>query len=124
MTKQRKLILEIINSSSDHMTAEEIYTKAKQIERSIAIGTVYRNLGLMTEAGEIRRFPVPNEPDRFDKLTHPHDHLICQGCGALSDISVADLKGYLKEQTGIDIIAYDLNLRYICDECKRKEGVR
>lgn len=122
MTKHRKLILEIIKSSAGHMTADEIYTKAKQIQPSIAVGTVYRNLGLMTESGEIRRVIIPNAPDRFDKLTQPHDHLICQNCGALSDISVANLKGYLEKQTGIKIIGYDLNLRYFCDECRKKEG--
>jgi Fe2+ or Zn2+ uptake regulation protein len=122
LTKHRKLILEIIKSSAGHMTADEIYMKAKQIQPSIAVGTVYRNLGLMIESEEIRRVIIPNAPDRFDKFTQPHDHLICQNCGALSDISVTNLKDYLEKQTGIKIIGYDLNLRYICDVCIKKEG--
>lgn len=122
MTKQRKLILDIIKSSNGHMTAEEIYIKAKQTQPSIAIGTVYRNLGLMTQAEEIRRISIPNAPDRFDKFTGPHEHLICQNCGVLSDINVSDLKDYLQVQTGIEIISYELNLRYICNGCKGMEG--
>ncbi|MGI5911820.1 MAG: Fur family transcriptional regulator [Syntrophomonadaceae bacterium] len=119
-TKQRKLILEIIMTSSEHMTAEEIYIKAKEMLPSIAIGTVYRNLGLMAEAGEIRRIIIPNKPDRFDKSVHPHEHLICDYCGELTDISVNDLKGYLEKQTGIEILGYNLSLRYICNKCKEK----
>jgi Fe2+ or Zn2+ uptake regulation protein len=118
LTKQRKLILEIIMSSSGHMTAEEIYMEAKKFMPSIAIGTVYRNLGLMAEAGQIRRIIVPNAPDRFDKSLLPHEHLICQNCGELSDISISDLKDYLVKQTGIEILGYDLCLRYICNKCK------
>lgn len=122
MTKHRKLILEIIKSSTGHMTAEEIYMKAKQIQPSIAVGTVYRNLGLMSEAGQIRRVSMQNLPDRYDKSLLPHEHITCQKCRLLSDISVTNLKDYLEKQTGIKIIGYDLNLRYICDECIKKEG--
>ncbi len=124
MTKQRRLILDIILSSSmEHMTADEIYMNAKKIQPSIAIGTVYRNLGLMTEAGDIRRVAVPNGPDRFDKLLHPHEHIICQKCGKLSDISVSGLKDYLDKQTGIEILGYDLSLRYLCNDCKSGEVI-
>lgn len=109
-------------SSNEHLTAEEIFMKAKQIQPSIAIGTVYRNLALMTEAGEIRRVVMPNAPDRFDRSLLPHEHLICQNCGKVSDISVSDLKDYLEKQAGIEILGYDLSLRYICDKCKKEEG--
>jgi Fe2+ or Zn2+ uptake regulation protein len=102
------------------MTAEEIYLKAKQIQPSLSLGTVYRNLGLMTEAGEIRRIVIPNSPDIYDKFTHPHEHLICQRCREISDISVSNLNEYLKKQTGLEILGYDLNVRYICDKCKSK----
>ena len=59
MTKQRQLILDIINRSCSHPSAEEIYREAKQIMPSIALGTVYRNLGLMAKDGEIRRQMQP-----------------------------------------------------------------
>jgi Fe2+ or Zn2+ uptake regulation protein len=121
MAKYRDLILEIIKASSGHMTAEEIYLKAKQLQPSIAVGTVYRNLGLMAEAGEIRRIVIPDSPDIFDILTHPHEHLICQKCRDISDISVSSMIGYLQKQTGLEILGYDLNIRYICENCKKKK---
>ena len=106
----------------EHMTAEEIYIKAKQKQPSIAVGTVYRNLGLMTEAGQIRRISMQNAPDRYDKSLIPHEHIVCQECGTLADISVSNLQDYIEKQTGIKILGYDLNLKYICDECKNKRG--
>lgn len=120
-TKQRKLISDIIKSSKEHMTAEEIYMKAKKIMPYIAIGTVYRNLGLMAEAGEIRRITMLNAPDRFDRSVHPHEHAICQNCGELYDVSISNLKEQLEKQTGIEILGYALSLKYICDKCKKGE---
>ena len=104
------------------MTADEIYMKAKKVQPFIAVGTVYRNLALMEKDGEIRRIAIANVPDRFDKSTYLHEHLVCQKCGALSDIFLPDLQDYLVKQTGIQISGYDLNLKYICNECQ-KEGV-
>jgi Fe2+ or Zn2+ uptake regulation protein len=101
------------------MTAEEMYMKAKQTMPSIAIGTVYRNLGLMTKAGEIRRITIPNSPDRFDKSAQPHEHLICQKCGEVTDIFIPNSCEYLQQQTGIEIVGFDL--KYICEKCG-KEG--
>ncbi|QIB70283.1 transcriptional repressor [Aminipila butyrica] len=118
MGKHRNLIFEIIKDSSEHMTAEEIFMKAKKEQPSIAMGTVYRNLGLMTADGEIRRISMPDSPDRYDKSVSPHEHLICANCGKLSDVSVPDLKAYLAKQIDIEILAYELNLKYICNECK------
>lgn len=118
LSKNRKLIIDIIKSSAEHMTAGEIFIKARQKQPSIAVGTVYRNLGLMTKSGEIKRVVIPNMSDRFDKFTHSHEHIICQKCGALSDITVSNLKEYLEAQTGIEITGYELSLKNICDKCK------
>ena len=118
MTKQRRTILNVIKKSNEHMTAEEIYIKAKKEMPSIAIGTVYRNLGLMTDAGEIRRIPIPNSPDRYDKSTIPHEHLVCQKCGTVHDMFIEGLREFLQRQTGIEITGYDLNLKFICENCK------
>jgi Fe2+ or Zn2+ uptake regulation protein len=118
VSKYKALILEIIQSSSGHITAEEIFLIAKRLQPSIAIGTVYRNLGLMTIAGEIKRIVIPDSPDIFEIFTQQHEHLICQNCQKISDISVHNLKEYLKKQTGLEITGFDLNLRYICNTCK------
>lgn len=118
MTRQRELILNIIQSSDTHPTAEEIFTKAKKVMPSIAYGTVYRNLSLMLDAGEIRLVEVSDGSNRYDKNTTPHDHVICPVCGVVSDIFWGDLTPFFREKSGLDIVSYELNLRAVCDKCK------
>ena len=118
MTKQRQLIYEIICGSDGHMTAEQIYLAAKQRMPSIAMGTVYRNLGLMVDAGEIRRVVISGEPDRFDRTLTPHHHMICAQCGRVTDVALTDIHAYLEQQTGVSVVAYDLSIRYICPGCR------
>ena len=102
------------------MTAEEIYLKAKQKMPTIAIGTVYRNLGVMVDAGQIRRITIPDSPDRYDRSTKPHEHLFCMKCGEVHDVFITGLKDYLERQAGIEITGYNLNLKYICEKCKEE----
>lgn len=118
MTRQRELILNIIQSSDNHPTAEDIFRAAKKVMPSIAYGTVYRNLSLMLDAGEIRLVEVTDASNRYDKNTAPHDHVICPVCGAVSDVFWGDLTPLFKEKSGLDIISYELNLRALCENCR------
>ena len=63
MTQQRRVILQVIQDSSEHMTAEEIFMLARQQLPKLALGTVYRNLGLMVESGEILLITIPEQPN-------------------------------------------------------------
>ncbi len=118
MTEQRRLITEIIQTTDGHMSAEEIHLAARAQMPCIAIGTVYRNLGLMEQAGEIRRIPVPDAPDRYDRNTHLHDHLFCRSCGKLHDICLSDLLGLMNGMTEMQIDSYELALYGICKHCQ------
>ena len=64
MTRQRQLILEIIDAARNHPTAQEIFQKARGRMPAIALGTVYRNLGILADGGEIRRIVLPGQPER------------------------------------------------------------
>ena len=120
MTKQRKLILEIIQSSHRHLTAEEIFIKAKEKMQHIAMGTVYRNINLMVEDGIIERISIPNSADRFDKNPDDHDHAVCVNCGNVIDVKINGLKDFIENSLGKPIISYELNLKLNCDDCEGK----
>lgn len=119
MTKQRELILKIINSFKGHLTAEEVFSIAKSSMPSISRATIYNNLNYLTIKKLIRRIKIHESPDLYDKVTPSHDHLICDKCGEIVDIKADDLKKELREKTGCDILSYDLNIRYICPKCKK-----
>ena len=119
MTKQRKIIKDIIYASYKHPTADEIYAEAKKKMTNIAVGTVYRNLSLLVESGEVRKIDTPNAPSRYDRPQVPHEHLICKECGSVVDVGDIDLLEILKEKTGEEVIEYKLSMYYICSKCKK-----
>ncbi len=119
MTRQRELILNIIKCSDTHPTAEDIFRDAKKVMPSLAYGTVYRNLSLMLDAGEIRLVEVSDGSNRYDKNTEPHDHIICPVCGAVKDVFWGDLTPLFSEMSGETIVSYELNLRAVCDGCRK-----
>ena len=121
MTRQRQIILNVITRSCEHLTAEQIYAEAKREYPAIALGTVYRNLGLLCDSGEIMRVHVPGEADRYDRNPVPHCHAKCEKCGKMLDIDLPDLKQDLVERTGLDITDYSVTVKYVCPECKKKK---
>lgn len=121
MTKNAAYILEIINHSSSHLTAEQIYLRFKEAKKSVAQATVYNNLSYLCTQGLIRKISVEGFPDRYDRAVR-HDHLVCRKCGKLSDIVLEDLTEQLERQVTIPILSYDLKINYICDECLKKEA--
>lgn len=69
----------------DHPTAAEVYEKVRKDYPQISLGTVYRNLSLMADGGEILRLSFPDAPDRFDPNAHEHYHVVCNRCGRIYD---------------------------------------
>lgn len=120
MTKQRELIYSIITESCEHMTAYDIYLKAKEIMPSIAVGTVYRNLDLMVKANQIRLIQVADDSNRYDKTLSNHDHAICTKCGRVIDVYNNDLKKLLERDENFQVLSYNLIIKCICKECSQK----
>ncbi|GLC83354.1 Fur family transcriptional regulator [Lacrimispora brassicae] len=119
MTTYSTLILNIINSSDDHLTAEQIYLKLKETSSKIVLATVYNNLNTLYENNLIRKVVIEGSPDRYDKNIIRHDHLVCKQCGRLSDIVLKDLTVNLEEEIGEEIFSYDLKVSYICPSCRQ-----
>ena len=119
MTKQRELIISILKQSDRHMTADEIFFLAKLKMPSIAMATIYNNLNAMHEAGMIKRLHIDGVADCFDKIMEPHDHLLCDKCGRITDVSIPTLADSLEREIGCEIEDYELTIHYVCDECRR-----
>lgn len=122
MTKQRKLILSIIQQSEKHLSAEEIYALAKEQMPSIVLATVYNNLNALTEQNVIRRVSLHGQRAYFDKTVSSHEHILCDRCGELKDIQIGDLTRLLRERSGVNVSSYELNLHYVCEACRAKEA--
>ena len=90
-TKQKSLILDIINQSFQHPTAYMVHEECLKIMPNISLGTVYRNLNKLVEQNKIQRLEVPGDFERYDK-TLAHDHFICLNCSKIIDL---DSQGYV-----------------------------
>ena len=117
MTKQQTLICDILTNVCDHLTAEEVFFRAREQMPNIAMGTVYRNLNQLAADRQIRRLTVPGQPDRYDRNPMPHGHLVCQKCGKLQDLFLPDLIPYLEQAAGEAITHYELTMGHICPHC-------
>ena len=84
-SKQRELVLHTVEQLCDHPTAEEIFDKAAPECPGLSLGTVYRNLNSLVEAGMVRRVSIPGRADRFDHTLCWHSHLYCTACGGVVD---------------------------------------
>lgn len=123
MTRYAKQILELVNRSKRHMTAEQLFLELKKTEPKVAQATVYNNLNALCQEGLIRKLSIEGSPDRYDKI-RKHDHLVCKKCGALSDFNFEDLTENLEKQLGEGIQSYDLKVLYFCSKCREKDKRR
>lgn len=121
MTKQRKLVMDIIENSCCHPTAEQVFLKAKEQISGIAMATVYNNINYLLDEGLIRRISVIGQADRFDNVRIPHEHIKCDKCNKITDIFLGDMLDELKNKTGLKLTSYELNLHYVCDSCRNND---
>jgi len=97
-SRQREAIKSFLAERTDHPTADMIYLKIREEYPNISLGTVYRNLSLLVEMGEIVKFSCEGRTERFDGNICPHYHFCCKSCGAITDLK-------MPEQTKINQIA-------------------
>lgn len=116
MTKNGKIILDLIEELTCHPTAEDIYRLLQDSDQPMSMATVYNNLNSLSAEGKIRRISVQDQPDHYDKLV-PHDHLICKKCGKIQDLFLKNRKVELEKEAGLVIENYDLQLFYTCKNC-------
>lgn len=87
-SKQRDSIKEFLMGRKDHPTAAVVYDNVRRSFPNISLGTVYRNLTLLADIGEISRIHVGDGVDHFDADTSPHYHFICSECGCVRDLDM------------------------------------
>ncbi|MEY8337724.1 transcriptional repressor [Lachnospiraceae bacterium 62-35] len=88
-SRQRESIKSCLMARHDHPTADDIYMNIRAEYPNISLGTVYRNLNLLVELGEIQKLTCSDGADRFDGDIFPHYHFICRCCGAVADLPMA-----------------------------------
>lgn len=125
-SKQRDTILDILQHTTSHPTADEVYTKAREIIPDISLGTVYRNLNFLADHGMILRIKSEDSTVHFDGNVTPHYHFYCVKCGQIKDIFPTDnhhkqLLSWV-ESAGNQVLASHVSFTGICAQCAKKEA--
>jgi Fe2+ or Zn2+ uptake regulation protein len=123
MTHQREVILEEIRKVNTHPTADEVYEMVRKRLPRISLGTVYRNLEILSTCGLIQKVGPLSSQMRFDGNTEIHYHIRCSSCGRVEDAPMEcmdDLENAVRSLSDYHIIGHKLEFVGICPECRAK----
>ena len=125
-SKKRDAILQVIRSTDSHPSAEWIYSQVKPIYPDISLGTVYRNLALFEETGEVIAVATVDGQKRYDATADPHTHFICECCNSVIDVETpqpfAEMYKALRKVHGLEANHHSLTFYGKCDKCRNGEN--
>ena len=133
ITMPRQQILDLLSSTNEHLTAEDLYVKVHKIYPGIGLTTVYRTLELLVNMGMVFKFDVGDGKARYELAVGPkgrrhHHHLICTGCGRIIDYTdfINEEKDLLeKAEKGLSkrynfkILSHEIQFFGLCDNCRK-----
>jgi len=120
-TKQREAVLKAIAGSSSHPTADMIYDEVRKAIPEISKGTVYRNLRVLQEMGQVLELTLDGHVSRYEAKQDSHYHFRCESCGRVSDLDIPvdeDMNRRVSAITGLKVARHQLEFCGICDECQ------
>jgi len=121
MTNQREAILDAVRCAVDHPSADDVYETARRSIPSLSLGTVYRNLSQLVDAGYLARVDLPGEPARFDAVMAPHFHVRCTRCARLADVPARVPPALLRSASlasGFAITDCTMDFLGVCPTCQ------
>ena len=124
-SKQREAIVRVLKRTSSHPTAEWIYEEVKKEIPNIGLATVYRNLRLLKEAGEVSEMVISSETAHFDGNTNDHYHFRCDRCGRILDLDEpidTEIEARISRRTGLKVTHHHLELGGLCLDCQQLEN--
>ncbi len=119
-SRQREAILDYLRSTTSHPTAYSVYEVVRQDIPNISLGTVYRNLKLLSAEGKILELALAGSLSRFDGNAQNHYHFRCAGCGYVFDVAEpvdASLDSRVAQETGFNVSYHILEFRGLCRDC-------
>ena len=120
-TKQKEAVLRILRGTTSHPAADWIYNEVRKEIPNISLGTVYRNLRLLCQEGEILQLGLCGTSGRFDGRVDNHYHFRCENCGRVFDVDEPvdkEINKRVARTTGFKISCHRLEFRGVCRECQ------
>lgn len=121
ITKQRQAVLEVIRDAEEHLTANQVFDRARRVLPGISFATVYNSLRYLKEQGMIGEVRFGTDAARYDRTLARHDHAVCIGCGKLIDIDLPIPEELLKKGERLSKFkaeSIEVVLRGRCPACR------
>jgi Fur family transcriptional regulator, ferric uptake regulator len=124
-TNQRQVIVEQFLLAGEHLTADELLVRAREVDVAIGAATVYRTLNLLVEIGVASRVRLGGDSASFEPVlgrAH-HDHLICVACGAVvefEDDAIEKRQNAIVKKHGFLIRSHRLEIFGVCPRCQAR----
>ena len=117
MSRQKELVFRILQESEGHLTASEVFERARKAFPNISLGTVYRDLSELYDESRIGRFIPSDGKAVFDITPAGHFHIRCSRCGKISDLYDTAIMDRLVESVPGKIDTVNLSIDYVCNDC-------
>jgi Fe2+ or Zn2+ uptake regulation protein len=116
VTPQRLAIVECLAGDNTHPTAQEVYERLQQRFPTMAVATVYNTLSALDSIGQCRKLDMGGAI-RFDPNSAPHDHAVCERCGAIRDVDLASEAAEPPALSGFRVERVERIYRGVCAQC-------
>ncbi len=124
-SKQRSLILEVLQNNPCHPTAEQVFALVKELLPDISLATIYRNLNQLTENGIIKKLDYIDNVSHFDYCTEKHYHFVCSKCSKIFDIKaniIPEIKQSILKQQGLTVEDMEISFSGLCPDCLKNSN--
>jgi Fe2+ or Zn2+ uptake regulation protein len=122
LTRQRRIVLSILEEGSKHPGAEELFRLAKQKDPKISLATIYRSLSVFKKIGLIQENDFGEDHGHYEKITnHPHFHFTCSQCGQVFELRSKKIMRQIKElcqEEGLQMTGMNLLVHGLCQNCQ------
>jgi Fe2+ or Zn2+ uptake regulation protein len=120
VTPQRQSIFRALDGNLEHPTAEAIFERVTAELPTVSLRTVYQTLNDLAAMGEISQIDVGTGSARFDPNLDDHQHLVCDGCGAVVDVvgDFSDVRVPRGQGHGFSVTHTEIVFRGRCSDCR------
>ena len=121
-SRQREHIYQALRETREHPTAEWVFERVREAMPRISLGTVYRNLHVLTKQGKVRELDFGEGTKRYDACMAPHYHFMCEVCGEVKDLEIPalqDINDRIQQLVPERIREHKLDFYGTCTTCQR-----
>jgi Fur family peroxide stress response transcriptional regulator len=116
LTPQRLAIVETIARDETHPTAQALHDRLRKRFPTLSVATVYNTLSALDGIRQCRKLEMGG-PARFDPNLEPHDHAVCERCGAIRDVQPQRGSARGCSLPGFRVGRVERIYRGVCAEC-------